>query len=872
MLTTKIINKQKKIYLVFVLVISFTTSNAQWRWLHPSPQGNDLYVSSFANANNGWCAGAGGAILKTTDGGNTWSSQNSGFFDQAAGIYFPTASIGYLAMQYNFLKTTNGGTTWNVLYRYSDLYAQTMYFLNKDTGWVAGVFNGIYLLQQTMDGGVTWNIQANNLSDQIRSIQVNTNGTGWAAGRNGIYMQTSNYGATWTTSSPVGANTINSLNFPDQLNGYMVGDAGVIYKSTDGGQTWNSSFNPIGNINLKSVCFTSANIGCIGGESGNILYTINGGTSWQSANQSAWFTGNNVISFNGTDLLMVGSSGEILKSTNSGQTWISKQVRVSDKNLNGVSAPTSTTIFASGNNGTILTSSNAGLNWQLLNSGSSTNFNDIASLSATNVSVVGDSGKIYNTTNGGTLWTLKTSPVTDDLYGICKASATRMFACGNNEALIRSNNSGSTWQLQSTPLSGIGFKFLDVFFVSADTGWIATDGFEILYTVDGGVNWGITSTTFSAGISSVFYINKLHGWACTIYGDILESTDGGLTYNLLLSKVGSKFDKIVFTDAQNGWVFGNGKIYRTADGGLTWSQEFTPSGQLVSDAVFLNGNEAIAVGNGLSSIIGRSGDLRLGISDTLLCTDNVYTSTVNSTGTFNAGNKFIVEISDEFGNFDYPFPVGSINATGNTPVLVSIPSGLPDGNAYRLRVVSTNPPIISPVNNKALTLHNSPNAFAYTLTPTAFCQGDSVTIYAINSSAWTYQWYMNSIPISGATADSITVFQTGDYTVNANDGICDYTSSIVDVLVVICVGLAEISHDPNYHAYPNPTKGNLTLDWNKGITVNQIILRDVTGRIINSFNNINNNQQEIDLSLLQSGIYFITTIGSKPSTIKVIRY
>jgi len=864
--------KNKIAFLFLVLLLSALNSNAQWNWLHPSPQGNDLHATSFPTATIGWAGGAGGAVLKTVDGGDTWAQQNCGYFNNISGIYFPTTSIGYLAQSNNFLKTISGGTSWNAIYRYSNLYVETMYFLNADTGWVAGVFNGFYSIQQTLDGGNTWQIQTSSLTKKINSIQVNPNGFGWAAGESGLYMQTSDYGTNWTPSSPIGSTTINAIHFPTNLDGFMVGDAGAIYITSDGGLTWNPSINPAGGSNLKSVNFSSSTVGIAAGENGTILYTSNGGVLWQIINQPTWFTGNSAVRINATDVIIVGSYGEILKSVNNGSSWISKQIRISDKNLSGVCASSATALFAAGDNGTILKSVNSGLSWQLLNTGTTYKFNDIASLSTINITAVGDGGSIFNSTNGGNTWGIKASPTTDDLYSICKASPTRMFACGNNDAIFISNNSGVSWQALSTPLSGAGYKYLDVFFISADTGWIATDGSEILHTVDGGANWNITSTSFTAEINSISFINSLQGWACTQYGDILETNDGGLNFQLLFSKNGGQFDKIIFTDAQNGWVFGEGKVIRSADGGISWSDEYLPSSQFINDAVFLNGNEAIAVGNGLSSIIGRSGDLKIFISDTLLCTDNFYTTTVNSTGTFNAGNVFTVQISDEFGNFNFPITIGSINSTISTPILINVPQGLTDALGYRIRVTSTNPPIYSPVNSFPLTLKTSPDAYAYTLTPTAFCQWDSVTIYANYSSAWTYKWFKNSIPIVGALTDSITVNQTGDYTVNVSDGICDYTSSIVDVLVFNCVGIDEVNANLNYHAYPNPTNGIITIDWNKDVSVNEILLKDITGRTLRTITNVIGKKQVIDLSNLQSGIYFITTSGNSAATIKVIKY
>ena len=76
---------------------------------------------SFTNVNNGTAVGSGGIILRTSDGGQNWFSQTSGttnflygvsFIDINNGIAvggienFPGSHISVI------LKTTNGGTTW----------------------------------------------------------------------------------------------------------------------------------------------------------------------------------------------------------------------------------------------------------------------------------------------------------------------------------------------------------------------------------------------------------------------------------------------------------------------------------------------------------------------------------------------------------------------------------------------------------------------------------------------------------------------------------------------------------------------------------------------------------------------------------------
>src|SRR5438045_1087012 len=50
----------------------------QWFWQNPRPQGNHLIGVSFTDANNGTAVSWYGLILRTTDGGASWVTQNSG--------------------------------------------------------------------------------------------------------------------------------------------------------------------------------------------------------------------------------------------------------------------------------------------------------------------------------------------------------------------------------------------------------------------------------------------------------------------------------------------------------------------------------------------------------------------------------------------------------------------------------------------------------------------------------------------------------------------------------------------------------------------------------------------------------------------------
>jgi hypothetical protein len=66
-------------------------------------------------------------------------------------------------------------------------------------------------------------------------------------------------------------------------------------------------------------------------------------------------------------------------------------------------------------------------------------------------------------------------------------------------------------------------------------------------------------------------------------------------------------------------------------------------------------------------------------------------------------------------------------------------------------------------NNSLFT--NYPFGYITSSGSTALCNGQTVMLFEANNSSWDYQWYLNSVPISGATANSYTTSQPGVYNV-----------------------------------------------------------------------------------------------------------
>ncbi len=69
-------------------------AEAPWVWQNPLPQGNDLRGASFVDATTGTVVGYYGTIVRTTDGGNSWTIQTSGTTQNLWAVSFADVNNG----------------------------------------------------------------------------------------------------------------------------------------------------------------------------------------------------------------------------------------------------------------------------------------------------------------------------------------------------------------------------------------------------------------------------------------------------------------------------------------------------------------------------------------------------------------------------------------------------------------------------------------------------------------------------------------------------------------------------------------------------------------------------------------------------------
>ena len=245
---------------------STTTLPIRGLWFVNSQTG--FAVGGQNSCGGSGCIPPGGFILKTTDGGQSWTNiYTPADKIEITSIYFVNETIGFCVGGNVVFKTTDGGQTWNE-YRINDLGGVMMQikFINSQKGYIVGSFDKILI---TENGGLGWQVTSPNRNNGYYSISE-AGGSTFVSGQ-GKIIKSTNGGASWS-ELPNSPGDIFNIHFLDDHIGFAFGRGnysggdfghsyGSIYCTDNGGNTWNGTpdIKEVGLI--QSVSFPSNKIG-----------------------------------------------------------------------------------------------------------------------------------------------------------------------------------------------------------------------------------------------------------------------------------------------------------------------------------------------------------------------------------------------------------------------------------------------------------------------------------------------------------------------------------------------------------------------------------------------------------------------------------
>ncbi|MEW6731420.1 MAG: IPT/TIG domain-containing protein [Acidobacteriota bacterium] len=564
------------------------------------------------NSNIIYLGAAQGGVWKTTDGGSSWTPLTDDQATLAVGsmVMDPTnSSILYVgtgegngALDSYFgagvLKTTNGGATWSrqAATTFRGVSIADM-VINPTTPSVlyaavtrgfAGV-NGISdpAAQQTgvykgEGGGIIWTRLANAPSGNIQDLEIDptnpniiyaTDNGKDNSGSSGIF-RTTDGGTTW--------NQLGTTGFPTQFGRIAIAVAPTntqviyasvenfnnselrdIFRSTDGGATWAAIARPqasgFGNIcqcfydNVIAVSPTSSNRLFFGAVNFQRYTRTIFSEIWEDLSQSGLMHPDfHAIVFDpsNSDRMIVGNDGGIWLSSDGGDTW---------SNINGNLAITQ--------------------------------FEYIAIHPTDATFVMGgtqDNGTLIRTTTPIFVPESKTWTHSQDGDGgavlVDFNNPSTLYHTFPRVSFERSDNGGSTWLTKRT---GLNTNDRTLFYspIAMDPSNSSTlyfGTFRLNRSTNRGDNWAAISGDLTNG-GAISAIAVAPNSSQTIYvgtsdGNIQVSTNGGTTFNLRVTGLPARYVTRIAVDPTNSQHayaslsgFGSGHVFETTNSGTNWT-------------------------------------------------------------------------------------------------------------------------------------------------------------------------------------------------------------------------------------------------------------------------------------------------------------
>jgi len=293
----------KKIFLILAVIIVHCTlliDNCVCQWVAQSLPVNPhmIYCVKFWDRNTGWMSTGGldntyiSKILKTTNGGDNWAIIKDSvrmYSFQVLDSVTVYGNVRNVQGNESIYRTFNGGINWDSVSYSTEIGYSSIFFMNKDTGYIGlNDINWGYVFKTT-DGGVTLNQlykhNASSFGEQMIFFKEKVNGEyyGYCVS-GGFYMyKTTNSGYNWTRLSGV-YTTPSNLYFLNKDTGWIsnLNNGGIIQHTTNGGMNWVDQYSSvIQNYYPGNIYFSSYNKGWAGASDGYLVHaTTNGGQIW----------------------------------------------------------------------------------------------------------------------------------------------------------------------------------------------------------------------------------------------------------------------------------------------------------------------------------------------------------------------------------------------------------------------------------------------------------------------------------------------------------------------------------------------------------------------------------------------------------------
>jgi len=596
-----------------------------WQWGNPLPQGNTLRTMAFAGT-TGYAAGDFGTLLKTTDGGTTWSGLPVGTFAglttvQALDADTVLAGGGCVAR-----RSTDGGRTFTAV-RFTAVESgcrvglRDLSFVTRDAGFLLLADGSVYA---TTDGGTQFAprtavpaTRAAGGAAAPGAIAFIDASKGYATS-GGTVFQTLDGSVSWRPVVAVDR-AINELWFADAAHGFAVGQNGIVLRTDDGGATWAAKDLGAGGPNYTAIHCSGTQLCLLSTASGTqLVRTADAGDTPGTAVTpstdpiyAAAFASPTRVAAAGANGATVrsddagvtfasiggrlggryeairaggaadtayapGAGGALAKTTDGGRSWVTGDVPTS-ADLIDVSFPSEPVGYALDRDGGLFRTANGGSTWKTLGTGSARRPRAVLAPDASAVLVVGPRGIRRSTDEGETFEPVTARVVRSaQLSGVTSARSGAIFAWGPS-VVLRSTDRGRSWSALPKPGRTARergrLRIAQVAFSSGGAGLLRDTAGRVWRTTNAGRGWALLPTVGTERITGMAVASARTAYLVT---DAFGTRSGGF-------------------------------LLRTADGGATWQPQFVVDAQIRPGGLATSGGLDYVLAGDASLLFSASG-------------------------------------------------------------------------------------------------------------------------------------------------------------------------------------------------------------------------------------------------------------------------
>jgi photosystem II stability/assembly factor-like uncharacterized protein len=372
-----------------------------------STQLNDLEA---ADATTLYAAGSGQTLLRSVDGGATWSRRPLAGITQAdlASIRCASATtcLATTVQRSRVLRTTDGGETATSVVPSTDpTYA--VEFASPTRALAVG---GLGSAEISNDAGAAWIAVSSRIEGSFSVLEAVSGDLAYAGGHHGVLTRTSDGGQTWTNVSPPTSDEIEEISAPSATRVFVQASGGTLHRSD------------------------------------------NGGESYRLLDVGPQFAPRDVAAVTPDRVIVVGARG-VRRSVDGGETFSP----VSDRDFRGANltdADVAGPALVAHGRARLLVSANRGLSWRRVRLPKKVAIREVSFVSIAAGYLLDTGGNVWRTTNEGRRWTKLESlgrRVVEIDFSDARRGHAVIYGFGRGSAggfVLRTSDGGRSWHPQ----------------------------------------------------------------------------------------------------------------------------------------------------------------------------------------------------------------------------------------------------------------------------------------------------------------------------------------------------------------------------------------------------------------------------------------